>query len=229
MYIRCKVKPNHKSTGFPPNSMADKQKEARMPTTKQTATGTVYQFKITLKDSKPPVWRRIQVTNNITLSRFSATLLTVMGWNGGHLHELRIGDKDYGMPDEEFDDSKSIIDEKTVRLRDLSESALKRFIFVYDFGDGWEHEIELEKVLEPEYKVNYPVCLDGARTCPPDDCGGTGGYEDFLEAIRDSKHPEHESMLEWIGGKFDPEEFNVKCINRALKRVHEAEALFKDF
>lgn len=134
---------------------------------------SVYQFKVTLLDNNPPIWRRIQVANNITLSRFSAILLTVMGWNGGHLHELRIGSKDYGIPDEEFDDSKSIIDEKTVRLRDLNESDLKKFIFVYDFGDGWEHEIELEKILEPEYKVNYPICIHGARNCPPDDCGGT--------------------------------------------------------
>lgn len=190
---------------------------------------SVYQSKVTLMDLEPLVWRRIQVANNITLSRFSAILLTVMSWDGGHLHELRIGGKDYGIPDDEFDDSKSIIDEKTVRLRDLSEHDLKQFIFVYDFGDGWEHEIELEKVLELESKVNYPICLAGARNCPPDDCGGTGGYEDFLAAIRDPKHLEHESTLEWIGGKFDPEEFNVKRVNRALKKVHEAEALFNEF
>ena len=144
---------------------------------------SVYQFKVILLDTNPPIWRRIQVTNNITLSRFSAILLTVMGWNGGHLHELQIGGKDYGIPNEEFEGSKSIIDEKTVRLRDLSESDLKRFMFVYDFGDGWEHEIVLEQVLEPENDVN-PICLDGARNCPPDDCGGAGGYEDFLAAIR---------------------------------------------
>ena len=110
-------------------------------------TLSVYQFKVTLLDTNPPVWRRIQVDNFITLSRFSAILLAVMGWNNSHLHDLRIGGKKYGMPAGEPDEySKGLIDEKKKKLRDFAEEDLRKFEFAYDFGDGWRHEVELEKV-----------------------------------------------------------------------------------
>lgn len=187
---------------------------------------SVYQFKITLLDTNPPIWRRFQVDNFITLSWFSAILLTVMGWSNSHLHELCIGGKKYGMPNDEFEGSKDVIAEKKKKLRDLDENDLKKFTFIYDFGDSWTHEVELEKVLDYSYKGIQPKCIDGARNCPPDDCGGTGGYENFLEAIQDSEHAEHENMLRWIGGKFDPEAFNLRRVNRALSNVHEVEAAF---
>ena len=190
---------------------------------------SAYQFKITLLDVDPPIWRRIQVDNFITLSRFSAILLAVMGWNNSHLHDIQIGGKKYGMPAGELDEySKGLIDEKKKKLRDFSEDDLKKFTFTYDFGDGWEHEIELEKVLKFSYKTSSPKCIDGARNCPPDDCGGTHGYEKFLEAIRDSKHPEHDDMRRWIGGKFDPEKFSVRSANRGLLDVHRMESAFDE-
>lgn len=190
-------------------------------------TLSVYQFKITLQNVEPPIWRRIQVDNFITLSRFSAILLAVMGWNNSHLHQLEIGGKDYGIPDDEFNDSKDTIDEKKKKLRDFDQSDLKKFTFTYDFGDGWEHEVELEKVLEFNHKTNSPKCIDGARNCPPDDCGGTGGYENFLEAICNPEHPEHKDMLRWIGGKFDPEKFSVRSANRDLLNAHSIESAFE--
>src|SRR3989338_5831045 len=190
---------------------------------------SVYQFKITLLSINPPIWRRFQVDNFITLSRFSAILLAVMGWNNSHLHDLRIGGKKYGMPAGEPDEySKGLIDEKKKKLRDFSEEDLRKFEFAYDFGDGWTHEVELEKVLDYSYKGIQPKCIDCARNCPPDDSAGTGGYENFLEAIRNPEHPEHENMLRWIGGKFDPEKFSVRSANRAFLNVHEIEAAFDD-
>ena len=189
----------------------------------------VYQFKITLLDVEPPVWRRFQVDNFITLSRFSAILIAVMGWSNSHLHDLRIGGKKYGMPAGEPDEySKGLIDEKKKKLRDFAEEDLRKFEFAYDFGDGWRHEVELEKVSNYSYKGIKPKCIDGARNCPPDDCGGPHGYENFLEAIRDPEHPEHENMLRWIGGKFDPEAFSLRSVNRALSKVHELEAAFDE-
>ncbi len=188
---------------------------------------SAYQFKITLLGIEPPVWRRFQVDNFIRLSRLSAIILVVMGWNNSHLHRFEIAGKEYGMPDPDgLHDSKDFTDEKKKKLRDFSEDDLKKFTFTYDFGDGWEHEIELEKVLKYNYKTSSPKCIDGARNCPPDDCGGTHGYENFLEAIRDPNHPEHKDMLRWIGGKFDAEKFTVRSTNRNLLDAYSIESAF---
>ena len=96
-----------------------------------------------------------------------------------------------------------------------------RFTYDYDFGDGWEHVLEVEKVLLPQKGVRYPVCLDGARACPPEDVGGMGGYEEFLKAIRDPNHPEHEEYLDWIGGNFDPEQFDLDEVNDILRSLKQ--------
>jgi Plasmid pRiA4b ORF-3-like protein. len=94
-----------------------------------------------------------------------------------------------------------------------------KFRYVYDFGDDWRHDIVVEKVLDPDEGIKYPVCIGGKRNCPPEDVGGPWGYEDFLEAIQDPQHPEHESMLEWVGGSFDPEEFSIDEVNDMLKMI----------
>ena len=107
--------------------------------------------------------------------------------------------------------------EKQVTLSEVAPGVKKTFTYKYDFGDSWLHGILVEKLLEPEPGVRYPLCLQGERACPPEDCGGVWGYEDFLEAIRDSQHPEHEYLLEWVGGHFDPEDFDLESINRQLK------------
>ena len=168
----------------------------------------IYQFKVALSNVRPPVWRRVEVPGGITLYRLAATLITVMGWHGGHLHQFRISGKYYGIPDE--DGIAETIDEREMLLRDIIDQGIKRFIFEYDFGDGWEHVVQFEGAVEPEPGAKYPRCVKGARHCPPEDCGGPWGYADFLKAIRDPKHPEHESMLEWIGGDFDPDEFDLE-------------------
>jgi hypothetical protein len=94
-----------------------------------------------------------------------------------------------------------------------------RFHYDYDFGDNWQHKLEVEKVLQPEPGVHYPRCVTGKRKCPPEDCGGVWGYSDFLEAIQNPDHPEHEAMLEWVGGEFDPETFDVDEVNELLKWI----------
>lgn len=174
-----------------------------------TSKPSIYQLKLTLSDIRPPIWRRIEVLGGITLYRFAAILITAMGWHGGHLHQFRIGEKYYGIPDDEFPSDLETHDERETLLKDIVEAGIKRFIFEYDFGDGWEHVVEFEKAVDQKKGVKYPRCTAGARQCPPEDCGGPPGYEHFLEAIRDSKHPEHVEMLKWIGGDFDPEGFNL--------------------
>jgi hypothetical protein len=176
--------------------------------------GVVYQLKITLEDVQPPVWRQVQV-KDCTLTRLSDILQTCMGWEGYHLHGFEIGGEHYSEPDPEG--MGDYEDERRVKLSQVVGQGYKKFTFTYDFGDNWEHTVQVEKTLPPEPKVRYPRCLDGKRACPPEDCGGTPGYEDFLEAIRDPDHEEHEEMLEWVGGEFDPEAFDLTAVNAMLR------------
>ena len=95
-----------------------------------------------------------------------------------------------------------------------------RFIYEYDFGDSWQHEIVLEKTLEPEPGITYPRCIEGERACPPEDVGGIWGYAEFLDAISDPNHEDHDERVEWVGGEFDPEKFSVDKVNKELGELH---------
>ena len=106
-----------------------------------------------------------------------------------------------------------------VKLSDIVAGVKDRFVYEYDFGDSWEHQIVVEKVLAPEAGVRYPVCLAGKRACPPEDVGGIWGYAEFLEAMRDPEHTEHETMLTWIGCEFDPQAFDLEVINQRLRHI----------
>lgn len=181
------------------------------------APSAIYQIKVTLQDSQPPIWRRIQAPGDISLPRLHGVLQIVMGWTNSHLHEFKAGGRYYGEPDPDFGDELKMVDERQVRLNQIVPNVKARFVYEYDFGDSWEHELVVEKILPPEKEVQYPRCLDGKRACPPDDVGGVWGYQDFLDAIRDPDHPEHEDMLEWIGGEFDPEAFDLRGVNGALQ------------
>ena len=140
-----------------------------------------------------------------------------MGWQNSHMHQFVLNGKYYG---QDTSGDLDVEDEDDIRLSQIFTGRKKpRIVYEYDFGDSWRHEIRLEKVLVPEPKVKYPRCVEGARACPPEDCGGAWGYADFLEAISDKKHPEHRDMKEWIGGKFDPEKFSVEAVNKELRRA----------
>ncbi|MCG2711387.1 MAG: hypothetical protein L6416_03575, partial [Candidatus Omnitrophica bacterium] len=165
----------------------------------------IYQIKITLENIKPAIWRRILVKADINLFTLHVILQEVMGWEGSHLHHFFINGEYYGRPDPEFDISAEKINEKKVKLKNALKQEKQKFEYEYDFGDGWRHEIIVEKILPLEKGKYYPVCVDGARACPPEDCGGVPGYADFLMAIKHPNHARHEEMLEWIGGSFDPE------------------------
>ena len=184
---------------------------------KQTKGGNIYQLRIRLRGSKPPIWRRIQVRSNTTLAKLHDIFQIVMGWTNSHLHQFIIHGVEYGVPDPGYD--MDLEGEKRVRLGELIFAEKEKFIYEYDFGDSWEHEILVEKVFPIEKGVRYPICLKGKRACPPEDCGGIWGYSEFLEAIENVDHPEHDDMLEWIGGEFDPEEFDVNSINKGLKYI----------
>jgi hypothetical protein len=183
--------------------------------------GTVYQFKITLLDTQPPVWRRIQV-EDCTLDKLHEHIQTAMGWTNSHLNHFRIGEQRYGDPMlmaenfEEFD----YADSTTTNLSDILPEGRRRlrFLYEYDFGDSWEHEVLFEKRVEAEAGVKYPRCVDGARACPPEDVGGTGSYAHFVEAIRDEDNERHDELLGWVGGRFDPEAFDAAAATRRMKK-----------
>jgi len=178
---------------------------------------SVHQLKITLTGIRPPIWRRLQVSSSMNLRRLHDVIQEAMGWTQSHLYQFEVGDMEYGEPDEEF--GMPIRSAKATPLRKVAPEPGAVFSYEYDFGDSWQHRIEVEKVLPPEPGVRYPRCLAGKRACPPEDVGGIFGYEEFLQAIRDPKHPEHESMLEWVGGAFDPEAFGLRGVNERLAHM----------
>jgi hypothetical protein len=181
------------------------------------APSPIYQLRIELLDVKPAIWRRLLVPGSVKLHKFHAVLLWTMGWAGGHLHEFVIGHDHYGVPDPYYDTPPRVQREDRVTLASAL-GARKFFVYLYDFGDGWEHRVTVEKILPPAPGLKLPHCLDGANACPPEDVGGPPGYADFLEAIRDPAHEEHDAMLEWCGGAFDPTAFRVDDINATLRQ-----------
>jgi hypothetical protein len=193
-----------------------KKTETRTKAKPKAKIETIYRMKVTLKGSKPPIWRRIEVPANITLAGLDRVIQAAMGWDGAHLHQFLIDGEYYSDPRFELDD---IINENQVRLDKLVPFEKSKFLYEYDFGDDWQHTILVEKILPAEDGKLYPLCVTGKRACPPEDVGGIWGYEEFLEAIGDPKHPEHESMLEWVGGSHDPEAFDLEAVNALLRRT----------
>jgi hypothetical protein len=184
----------------------------------------VYQLKVTLKESKPPIWRRFQVAGNVTLHRLHLILQDVMGWTNSHLYRFDIGGIQYSIPDpvEDAFNELHFVDSRRTKLSKVAPREKAGFTYEYDFGDSWEHQILVEKILPPESRAQCPVCLAGERACPPEDCGGIWGYDELLETIRDPRHEEYESTMEWLGGSFDPEELDIDQVNRVLRRSHQA-------
>src|SRR5436309_10032920 len=164
----------------------------------------IYQLKVVLQDIDPPIWRRIQVSEDTTLGQLHRTLQIVMGWEDYHLHEFRVGRRIYSVPDPDDDMyERKVIDERRERLRDVVARVGTQFVYAYDFGDDWRHDLLLEAILLPEPDQQFPRCIAGERRGPPEDVGGTSGYQEYLEAMADPEHEEHESMTQWRG-RFDP-------------------------
>jgi hypothetical protein len=140
-----------------------------------------------------------------------------MGWANYHLHQFTIGGVEYGQPDPDY--GSEVEDEKRVNLSQVVLREDAKFVYEYDFGDSWEHTVLVEKILPVEKGKHYPYCSKGKRACPPEDVGGPWGYTDFLKTIQDVNHSEHEDMLEWVGGQFDPEAFDLEEVNRRLRQI----------
>jgi hypothetical protein len=179
----------------------------------------IFQIKVILDDIHPPIWRRILVPGNTTLLKLHDILQIVMGWEDYHLHMFTIEGFIYGNPaDDEYGDL-GTLDEASITLSQVVYGEKQRFTYEYDFGDSWDHTLVVEKILHPEEGIRYPICLKGKRARPPEDVGGVWGYENFLEAIRNPNHDEHEEYLMWVGGEFDPEAFDLEKVNAQLRSM----------
>jgi len=173
----------------------------------------LYEFRVELKGTDPLVWRMLQVPHRATLHRLHQILQVAMGWTDSHLYLFHVGGKVYGEPSPEWDSE--IHDSTSTTLEEIVSEGSPSFLYEYDLGDSWMHEIRLRGTLEANGEER-PRCTGGARACPPEDCGGPPGYKYFLEAISDPGHEEHDAMLEWAGGDFDPQDFDPGVADLAL-------------
>jgi hypothetical protein len=183
-----------------------------------TSKAPIYRIKITLEESDPPIWRRILVHGDITLARLDAVIQIAMGWTNSHLHQFIVDGDYYGVPDPDYASmGMEMRDERKVKLNQIAPEQGAAFRYEYDFGDSWLHTLIVEDIREPEAEQVYPRCVAGERACPPEDVGGLWGYEDYLEAVQDPDHPEHEDYVAWYS-PFDPEAFDPAEVNADLRK-----------
>ena len=171
----------------------------------------LYQIKVSLNGVKPPVWRRLLLSSTTILPTLHDIIQIAMGWTDSHMHQFTVGNERYGVPNPDFMDGTK--PEGRIRIGVLLKEEKQWIIYEYDFGDGWEHKLMLEKILPYKSGDIEPKCIGGKRGCPPEDVGGPWGYMSFLEIYNDKTHPEHEEMVEWVGDYFDPERFDPNEIN----------------
>lgn len=188
-----------------------------MATESSKITQDIYQLKVTLLGTNPPIWRRILVPADLTLAKLHKVLQIAMGWHDEHMHEFRAGQRRFGRPEPQdpFMRMPHVESERTTLLSAVLGRAGANMTYTYDFGDSWEHSVVLEKRLPEEPPTTYSICTDGLLACPPEDCGGIPGYYDLLDALADPRHPRHEELQDWIG-EFDPQAFSVDQVNRRL-------------
>lgn len=176
----------------------------------------VYVLHVQLDGIEPPIWR-VVVAEQTRLPKLARILEAAMGWEGYHLHDFEVGDGvTFAAPDL---DSDHVIAERKVTVKQILPRVGSTLVWQYDFGDSWHHLVTVEAMNEPDSEARYPQVLDGARACPPEDCGGTHGYQQLLESLADPADPEHEEMAEWAPDGFNPEAFDVQAYDAAVRSV----------
>jgi hypothetical protein len=180
-----------------------------------------YTLRITLLETDPPIWRRLTVSSDTTLARLDRIIQAAMGWTNSHLHIFTAGGVLYSDPSPEWDIK--VENERRARLGGIAREVGEAFIYEYDLGDSWRHQVLVEDIRFSSEDPIQPTCLAGERACPPEDCGGVNGYYQKLECLSDPNDEEHESTKIWIesmtGGPFDPDVFRLGAANRALKAL----------
>lgn len=179
---------------------------------------TILQLKISLRGTKPAIWRRVLVEKNTTFEALHDVIQIIMGWTNSHLHEFTVNGVRIGQPLDEFDADfgEGLIDEATVTLESALAPINQKFDYTYDFGDSWDHVIMVEKWLSGDTATTYPVCTGGKMNCPPEDCGGIPGFYEMLRILSDKQHPERAEMLEWLGDNYDAQAFDQSEVNQQL-------------
>jgi hypothetical protein len=176
----------------------------------------VLRLRIMLEEVHPPVWRRLLVPGSVRLDRLHRMFQAVMGWEDRHLHSFQVGGTLFGMQFDDYPDDE--LDETSVTVASAV-GEQRRFAYEYDFGDSWRHEVVVEEVWRLPVGLKFAVCVDGQGACPPEDCGGTPGYAELLDVLGDPEHEDHAHFVSWVGGAFDPDEFDLGLVNARLQRV----------
>ena len=189
---------------------------------KTTAKPSIHVLRVELVGIQPAIWRELHVRSDMPLSKLHDVLQEAFGWTHSHMHLFEdTSRRQYGpLADDDWDfGGPALLDERKYSVADLAPRARNIFGYIYDFGDDWVHRIRVKKVQPPEPGRKYPACTAGKRAAPPEDCGGIPGYEHLLEILQDPEHQEHEEMLEWLGGSFDPEAFDLASTDKAVRAV----------
>jgi hypothetical protein len=213
-----RILPNHRGAG-PRHSAFSAARTVIDDVLQQVGIGvktiaSIYELKVTLQDSKPPVWRRFRVPSDVSLIRLHGYLQRIMGWTNAHMHQFIAGGWQFGTSDPDF--PRPTQTGKNVPLNQVLLKPNDRFVYEYDFGDGWQHEVVLERIVGAEPDTLYPYVMEGERACPPEDCGGIAGYHRLVEALASATHPDHDALLESVGGSYDPVAFDPNAMNQGL-------------
>lgn len=182
----------------------------------------ILQLKIQLRDSKPPIWRRVLVKESTLLGDLHIILQVIMGWTDSHLHMFLHNGQEYGpfYPDDDYnEDIEDLKNEDHYTVRDFLKRAKAKMVYIYDFGDDWTHEIILEGTEKDCKEPFLPACITGEKACPPEDCGGISGFYRMLSQLEDKESEDYEEIRDWLGEDFNPDFFDIKKINKSLKKI----------
>jgi len=213
-YKKCCM--NKATTATPPRPASQKKTQKE----KAKSPRKIYQLRIDLMETKPPIWRRILIHSDASLSDLHCAIQAAMGWEDYHMHQFEKDRRFYGPPESDEEDGYfQVLDENDFTVGDLLHEEKDYLHYEYDFGDGWRHRVRLEKILEPDPSLRLPLCPKGRKACPPEDVGGVWGYYNLLEILEDPQHPEYRETLEWLGEAFDPDRFDLEEANARLREM----------
>lgn len=212
-----KPTPRHDELSMPLPWLLDSVREPLPP--KPAGPAPVYQLKVGLQGAKPPIWRRLEVPADVSLTRLHSIIQVAFDWDDSHLHVFETPYGDFGIADPGLGHRSG----DDVSLAQVLPGERTKITYTYDFGDDWRHEVLVEKVLDPDASASYPRCTGGRRAAPPEDCGGIWSFADLLDVLADPAHPEHRNTLDWLGldkaTEFDPAAFDAQAITTALARL----------